>query len=263
MKSSPSTRSRYRVQSLDRALDILDVFSFQNREMNLSEVVRKTGLNKTTAKRLIANLADRGFLQQDPVTKQYKLGMRLFELGGIVFSSLSLRQSAAYPMTRLQNETGATVLLGTRMDDELVYVDKREGKGPIRISSDIGWRRPLHFGMLGMVLMAHLDSGEVGRILKKDPLQAHTPFSITDEHALSLRLEEIRKQGYAVEHQEAVEGVTGIAAPVRNYSRKVVAALGIAMAFRQNETKTETDHLAHLVTKICDDISFDLGYLKI
>jgi len=155
------------------------------------------------------------------------------------------------------------VLLGTRMDDELVYVDKREGKGPIRISSDIGWRRPLHFGMLGMVLMAHLDSGEVGRILKKDPLQAHTPFSITDEHALSLRLEEIRKQGYAVEHQEAVEGVTGIAAPVRNYSRKVVAALGIAMAFRQNETKTETDHLAHLVTKICDDISFDLGYLKI
>jgi IclR family KDG regulon transcriptional repressor len=263
MKSSPPTKSRYRVQSLERALDILDVFSFQNREMNLSEVVRKTGLNKTTAKRLIANLADRGFLQQDPVTKQYKLGMRLFELGGIVFSSLSLRQSAAYPMTRLQNETGATVLLGTRMDDELVYVDKREGTGPIRISSDIGWRRPLHFGMLGMVLMAHLDSGEVGRIQKKDPLQAHTPFSITDEHALSLRLEEIRKQGYAVEHQEAVEGVTGIAAPVRNYSRKVVAALGIAMAFRQNETKTETDHLAHLVTKICDDISFDLGYLKI
>jgi IclR family KDG regulon transcriptional repressor len=263
MKTASPAKGRYHVQSLDRALDILDIFSFQDREMNLSDVVRKTGLNKTTAKRLISNLADRGFLQQDPLTKQYKLGMRLFELGGIVFSSLSLRQSAAYPMTRLQNETGATVLLGTRMDDELVYVDKREGKGPIRISSDIGWRRPLHYGMLGMVLMAHLDSEEVRRILKKNPLQAHTPFSITDEHALSLRLEEIRKQGYVVEHQEAVEGVTGIAAPVRNYSRKVVAALGIAMALRQNDTKKETVHLTELVTKICDDISFDLGYLKI
>ncbi len=262
--TSPETRShRYRVQSVDRALDILDCFSFQNREMNLSDVVRKTGLNKTTAKRLISNLADRGFLQQDPVTKQYQLGMRLFELGGIVFSSFSLRHAAAYPMSRLQNETGATVLLGTRMDDELVYVDKREGKGMIRISSDIGWRRPLHYGMLGMVLMAHLDSEEVRRILKGTSLQAHTPFSITDENAFSLRLEGIRKQGYIVEHQEAVEGVIGIAASIRDYSRKVIAALGIAVTLGQNHTEKELDHLVDLVTKTCDDISYDLGYMKI
>ena len=262
--SSPETRNhRYRVQSVDRALDILDCFSFQNREMNLSDVVRKTGLNKTTAKRLISNLADRGFLHQDPVTKQYQLGMRLFELGGIVFSSFSLRHAAAYPMSRLQNETGTTVLLGTRMDDELVYVDKREGKGMIRISSDIGWRRPLHYGMLGMVLMAHLDSEEVRRILKKNPLQPHTPSSITDEDAFSLRLEEIRNQGYVVEHQEAVEGVTGIAAPIRDYSRKVIAALGIAMPLGQHHPKKELDQLVDLVTRICDDISNDLGYLRI
>jgi IclR family KDG regulon transcriptional repressor len=231
--------------------------------MNLSDVVRRTGLNKTTVKRLISNLADRGFLQQDPLTRQYKLGMRLFELGGIVFSSFSLRNASAYPMSRLQNETGATVLLGTRMDDELVYLDKREGKGMIRITSDIGWRRPLHYGMLGMVLMAHLDSEEMRRILKKGPLQGYTPFSITDEDAFSLRLEEIRKQGYAVERQEAVEGVIGIAAPIRDYSRKVIAALGIAMTLGQNHTKKELDHLVDLVTKTCDDISYDLGYLRI
>jgi IclR family KDG regulon transcriptional repressor len=231
--------------------------------MNLSDVVRKTGLNKTTAKRLISNLAHRGFLQQDPVTKQYQLGMRLFELGGIVFSSFSLRHAAAYPMSRLQNEVGATVLLGTMMDDELVYVDKREGKGMIRISSDIGWRRPLHYGMLGMVLMANLDSKEVRRILKKNPLQAHTPFSITDEDAFSLRLEKIRNQGYIVEHQEAVEGVVGIAAPIRDYSRKVIAALGIAVTLGKNHAQKDLDHLVERVTKACDDISHDLGYLKI
>ena len=231
--------------------------------MNLSDVVRKTGLNKTTAKRLVSNLADRGFLQQNPVTKQYQLGMRLFELGGIVFSSFSLRHAAAYPMSRLQNEVGATVLLGTMMDDELVYVDKREGKGMIRISSDIGWRRPLHYGMLGMVLMANLDSKEVRRILKKSPLQAHTPFSITDEDAFSLRLEKIRKQGYIVEHQEAVEGVVGIAAPIRDYSRKVIAALGIAVTLGNNHVQKELDRLVERVTRACDEISHDLGYLKI
>jgi len=226
-------------------------------------MVRKTGLNKTTAKRLVSNLTDRGFLHQDPVTKQYQLGMKLFELGGIVFSSFSLRQAAAYPMSRLQNETGATVLLGIMMDQELVYVDKREGKGMIRITSDIGWRRPLHYGMLGMVLMAYLDPREARGILKKSPLEAHTPFSITDEDAFSLRLESIRNQGYVVEHQEAVEGVVGIAAPIKDYSRKVVAALGIAVTLARSQAPRELDHLLDRVKKACEEISSDLGYLKI
>ena len=262
--TSPGTKNRrYRVQSVERALDILDCFSFQTRQMNLSDLVKKTGLNKTTTKRLVSNLANRGFLQQDPGTKQYQLGMRLFELGGIVFSSLSLRHAAAYPMNRLQSETGATVLLGTRMDDELVYVDKREGKGMIRISSDIGWRRPLHYGMLGMVLMAHLESKEVIRILKKNPLQSHTPFSITDEDAFSLRLEQIRRQGYVLERQEAVEGVIGIAAPIRDYSRQVNSALGIALTTGQIRQENELDRFVDLVRKTCDHISYDLGYLRI
>jgi len=169
MKLSSEKKSIYRVQALERALDILDSFDFQNRELNLSDVVTRTGLNKTTAKRLISNLTARGYLQQDPQTRKYQLGMRLFELGGVVFSSFSLRRSAAAPMTGLQNETGATVLLGVRMEDHLVYVDKREGDGMIRISSDVGWRRPLHYGMLGMVLMAGIESREIDRSLKIAP----------------------------------------------------------------------------------------------
>ena len=90
MKQTDSKNSIYRVQALDRALDILDCFSFQDREFSLSEIVKVTGFNKTTAKRLISNLESRGYLQQDPQTKAYQLGMRLFELGGIVFSSFSL-----------------------------------------------------------------------------------------------------------------------------------------------------------------------------
>jgi IclR family KDG regulon transcriptional repressor len=262
--SSPETRNhRYRVQSVDRALDILDCFSFQNREMNLSDVVRKTGLNKTTAKRLISNLADRGFLQQDPVTKQYQLGMRLFELGGIVFSSFSLRQAAAHTLNQLQNETGSTVLLGMAIDNQLVYVDKREGLGPIRISSDIGWRRPLHYGMLGMLLMAYLDPKDVKQVLKKTPLEKHTPYSITDEAAFSLRLEQIRSQGYLMESQEAVEGVIGISAPIRDYSRQVIAALGIALTSGERHQKTDIQRCVGLVRKACDDISSNLGYMKI
>ena len=263
MKQKDGKESIYTVQALERALDILDCFSFQNRELSLSDVVYRTGLNKTTAKRLISNLTARGYLQQDPQSKKYQLGMRLFELGGVVFTSLSLRKAAAHPMSHLQSETGATVLLGVNMEDQLVYVDKREGDGVIRISSDIGWRRPLHYGMLGMVLMASLDSKDVKRILKKYPLEAHTPFSITNRNAFSLRLEKIRDQGFIMEKEEAVEGVIGIAAPIRDYTRQVTAALGIALPAAQRSLKKDADRIIKLVKKTCDDISSNLGYLKI
>lgn len=263
MKQNDSLNSIYRVQALERALDILDCFSFQNRELTLSDVVYRTGLNKTTAKRLISNLTARGYLQQDPRSKTYQLGLRLFELGGIVFSSFSLRRAAALQMTNLQSETGATVLLGVRMEDRLVYLDKREGNGMIRIASDIGWHRPLHFGMLGMVLMAHLDPEEAGRILKQQPLEAHTPDSITDPDAFSLRLEQIRSQGYVLERGEAVEGAIGIAAPVRDYTRQVVAAVGIALPLGHANKNKDWNHTVALVKSACATISSELGYLKI
>lgn len=254
---------KYKVQAVERALDILDCFSFQNRELSLSEIVMRTGLNKTTAKRLMSNLVTRGYLRQNPQTKKYQLGMRLFELGGIVFSSFSLRQAAANPMTLLQRETGATVLLGVGIENQLVYIDKREGEGMIRISSDIGWRRPLHYGMLGMVLMASLEPRDVREILVQYPLEAHTPYSITDEDAYSLRLEKIRDQGYVLEKEEAVEGVIGIAAPIKDYSRQVVAALGIALPLGQRLIDEKLDRIVVLVKNACETISSDLGYLKI
>jgi IclR family KDG regulon transcriptional repressor len=260
----PSRETRtYRVQSLERALDVLDCFSFQDRELTLSDIAHKTGMNKATTKRLVFNFTSRGYLHQDPATKRYRLGMRLFELGGIVFSSFSLRKASSYPMSSLQNLTGATVLLGVKMDDQLVYVDKREGQGVIRISSDIGWRRPLHYGMLGMVLMSFMEPKEIKTILKKAPLQPYTPRAITDEDAFSLRLEMIRKQGYILEKGEAVEGLIGIAAPIRDYSRQVIAALGVALTSNSPMAKEDLDKMITLVVKACDDISGELGYLKV
>jgi DNA-binding IclR family transcriptional regulator len=263
MITKQDKENRYRVQALERALDILDCFTFQNRDLSLTEVVARTGLNKTTAKRLISNLTSRGYLHQESRSKRYKLGMRLFELGGIVFSSFSLGEAAASPMTRLEKNTGATVLLGTMMEDQLVYVGKREGTGMLRISSDIGWRRPLHYGMLGMTLMAFLDPENEKRILSEYPLEAHTPLSITDKTAFSLRLEEIRRQGYVVEQEEAVEGVTGIAAPIRDYSRQVIAALGIAFAGNTDHLEKGLDQCVAQVKGACEEISASLGYLKI
>lgn len=260
MATEDTKECKYRVQALERALDILECFSLQDKELNLSEIATRTGLNKTTAKRLVSNLTERGYLKKLD-SKRYRLGLRLFELGGIVRSSLNLREATSAPMSHIQKKTGATVLLGTAMEDQLVLIDKREGGSFIRISADVGWRGPLNYGMLGMVLMAYLEPQEVKRILRKDKLLAYTPHSITEEDAFSLRLEHIRNQGYVIERGEAIEGIVGIAAPIRDFSRQVVAAMGVVLTYDQ--ARNGVNEYVELVKKSCEKISRELGYLTI
>lgn len=258
-----ANKTNYRVQVLERALDILDAFSYQHRKMHLSDVVAKTGLKKATAKRLLVNLTDRGYLKFDAQTKQYELGMRLFELGGVVHASFSIRKAASAPMGWLRDKTGLNVLLGQCQEDHLVYVDKREGTSEIKISSDIGMRRPLHFGMLGQILMAYLSQEKLHQLMSDYPLEAYTPNSITDPDAFRLRLAEIRNNGYVIESAEAHQGITGLAAPIRDASRKVVAALGAALPLPDYTGADRMDYILGLVRQAADSISSELGYLKI
>ncbi len=260
-KNSSSERRIYRVQVLDRALDILDCFTFQVRRLSLTEISRKTGLHKTTAIRLASNLVARKYLNFDSETGLYSLGMRLFVLGGVVFSSFSVREAASRQMTRLQHETSATTLLGVLMDGELVYLDKRDGTGTVRIASDIGWRRPPHFGMLGMVLMAWLPDEEVGELLENFPLQPSTRATITDPRIFRQRLTEIANNGYVAEHGEAVEGVIGVAAPIFDYSRKAVAAIGVAILEAQHD-ENSVGNIVSEVRFAAAAVSTELGYVE-
>jgi len=260
MTSENTIKQVYKVKSAERILDILECFTFEQRDLNLSEICRKTGLHKTTAKRLSYNLLFRGYLQIDPVTKRYRLGVRLFELGGIVFASFSLRKAAARHMDRLRNETESTVILAIKMEHQLVYIDRRGGKGVIYVSSAIGGVRTLHFGMLGQVLMAYLPSEERDAILKEHPLEAHTQFSITKKTQFKKRLKEILAQGYVLEIEEAVEGTAGIAAPIRDFSGKVIAALGVAITPYRSEKLNDTDAIIDKVRTASQAISANMGY---
>ncbi len=253
----------YRVQALERALDILDSFSYQRRKMNLADVVATLGLKKATAKRLLANLTQRGYLKLDSQTKQYELGLRLFELGGVVHASFSVRKTALPHMRSLRDQTGLSVLLGQCQNDHLVYVEKIDGTSDIKISSAVGERKPLHFGMLGQVLMAYLPTEHAQRILAKTPLQPFTPSSITDPDAFWLRLAEIRDKGCLMESGEAHQGVTGFAAPIHDHSREVVAALGAALPLPDYTSEEQINTYMIMVRKAAEAISAELGYLKI
>lgn len=260
MKESAGRKSSYFVQSLDRAMDILDCFTFNRKELSRGEIVQKTGLNRTTAIRFLSHLTGRGYLKYDDRERVYRLGNRILELGGIALSSISLRTVAAPYLTRLRNDIGHTILLAVRIEDDLVYIDKRDGKGVMVTTSEIGRRRPLHFGMLGMILTAYLPKAEQERLLEKDPLVAYTSKSIVDNEKFLRELEKIRKNGYYIGKEDVFDGLGGISAPIRDHKGNVVAALGFTMILSLLDGSGTEKEVTRKVTDTALAISKGLGY---
>ncbi|BBO85964.1 IclR family transcriptional regulator [Desulfosarcina ovata subsp. sediminis] len=249
-------------RSLERALQILCSFTKERQALGLKEISLATALSKSTVYRLCVTLVQFDFLQYDEKKGKYSLGLKLFDLGGIVFSSFSLRKAADAHLTQLQESTGESVFLGVLRDDFLMYLDKRDSDdNPIRFRTDIGTVRQPYFGMMGQVLLSFLDETEVDRILKKRPLKPITGKSISTREDLHKRLDVIRTQGFAFEVGEVIDGVGGIAAPIFNYEGKVIAAVGIRF-IHSSANEERAENLIELVGKTAKSISADLGYLK-
>lgn len=216
------------VKVLEKALRILELYAPERDRLSLEEIAKASGYPKPTAFRILKTLERGGFLSYDATSGSYGLGMKLLELGGMVYESLSIRKAAASELDRLSQELKATLLLGIIRDDDLLYIDKRESQSLIRVSSYMGLKRPPHYGMLGMVLLAFMKESERQRLLEAYPPQKLTPATVTDMKELLQRLEETRRLGYYLESGEVIEGVVGIGVPIRDFSGEVAAALGAA-----------------------------------
>ncbi len=256
----PKPKAVFYNRSLERALQILTAFSFDVREMTLGELSESLHLPKATVYRLASTLTEYAFLRYDERLKKYSLGLQLFELGSIVFASFSLRKTASPHLDQLHSRLGKTIFLGIFQEDEVIYIDKRESVlNPIRFASEVGSRRPPYFGMFGQLLMAFLSDEEVDGILEKNPLEAITKKSITAKEEFKEKLREIRDQGFCVDVEEAIDGITGISAPVRDYTGKVVAALGAGF-ISSSEDPNGVMEIIRAVIETAKSISRELGH---
>ena len=252
--------NQYSIRAVGRTLEVLNVFLGGKNRLTLDEITRETGLAKPTAFRILSTLQQYRYLVLDPVEGRYRLGSVFLALGAAALGSVSLRGIARPHLVSLRDGLQTTVLVGGIMDDMLVYLDKVECAGPVRIAADIGLRRdPPNFGMLGMTLMAFLDDAEARRLLSLSPLKAFTGKSIVDGDAFLERLREIRAQGYSIEFGEAIPGVWGVGAPIRNSRREVIAAVGAALPISSRSAARVKEVVANLLD-CAAAISADLGY---
>lgn len=215
------------IRAVDRAIDILNVFTADKPSLNIDEITAASKLAKATAYRILYTLELRGLIHYDPKTLQYKLGLKLLEYAGILTSMLDVRQESEDILIELQMKTQQTVLMAVPEGDSMVYVFKRENPEGLKYSSYLGQRRPIGFGVLGRLITAYLPEEQSERILNQNPVASKTTEGKQDIVKVKQLLQDIRNQGYYVEINETVMGVTGISAPVFNAEGKIIAALGI------------------------------------
>ncbi len=250
-------RPRDYIQSLDRAVEILEYLAFSKESRGLLEISKALQLHKTTVHRILGTLSHRGYVQQDPETSRYRIGLRLLEIGDAALQNLDLRPLHPF-LQELMQHSQETVHLGVLEDYEIVYVDKVESKETIRMYSRLGHRVPAHCTSMGKMILAHSPQALVRSLAAEKGLPKFTANTIVDEETLGHHLDEVRLQGYAVDDEEYEQNIRCIAGPVFDYKAKIAAAFSISgPKFRM--TSQRLRELAPLVKEYSQIMSRALG----
>jgi len=219
--------SPYSIEVLNRAVDILSIFSHARPALSLAEVVHLAGLPKTTVFRILSSLVARGYCELDPASGKYSLGFELIRLADIRRRQNNVHDVALPIMREIRNAVNETVILSVRTGDSRVHIDFAEGLHPMRRMADLGVHAPLYVGAASKVLLAGMDDDEVDSYLARTELKPFQDTTITDKDELRREVKSIRKRGYAESKGELFAGGGALAAPVKDFSGKTVAVLDI------------------------------------
>src|SRR3954447_2164515 len=217
-----------RVQSLDRALDLLEALASAD-ELGVSEIAAKTGLVPSTAHRLLATLVARGYAAQSPNSARYLLGYKLLELTSGLQDRLQRLRTAARPhLEAIQRETGDTTTLVVLERRDVVYVDSVSGTRSVRLFTEIGRAIPAHTSGAGKALLAWREPKDIAALLGGETLPPSTPRTLTSIDALQDDFARIRRRGYSTDNEEHEIGVACVATPIFDHSGLAIAAISVS-----------------------------------
>lgn len=252
--SPPETKNP--IQVIERMMKLLDVLAHHPDPVPLKQIALETGLHPSTAHRILGAMAQEGFVERAEAGI-YRLGIRLLELGSLVKSRISLRETARPAMVRLHAATGESVNLGIRAGDEIVYVERSSsGRSAVRVVHIVGARAPLHTTATGKLFLADDGTNQVRDYCRRTGLPASTPASITTLPALEKELERVRRHRVAYDMDEVESGVRCIAAGIRDDAGELVAGLSLS-----TPSERFNPDWAPLVRETAEDISRALGYV--
>jgi DNA-binding IclR family transcriptional regulator len=225
-----AVRSRERepalVQSVDRALTILEILAKRG-VAGVTEIAAELGVHKSTASRLVSVLESRGFVEQLSDRGKYRLGYGIARLGSALTRHRDLAHEGRAACEALAADTGETIDLAILDGDRVINISEVRGSGTVAVQTWVGQSTPSHATSSGKVLLAHLPGLDLEGLLGPD-VQRFTEHTITDLGQLARELEVVRQRGWASTVEEYELGLNALAAPVRDHSGTVVAAISMA-----------------------------------
>jgi IclR family transcriptional regulator, KDG regulon repressor len=247
------------VQSVDRALQLIDIVSQHRNGCGVTELAHALDISKSTVFRLVSSLVNYGYIEQHLETKNYKLGYKLLELNTRLLDSIDLRTQALPFLKELEDLSNEVVHLVVPNGGEVVYIEKLEGNETLRMHSQVGKRAPMHCTGVGKVILAYLAETTLKKVIKEKGLPKITVNTIDNEKSLYTELNQIRKQGFGYDLEENEIGISCIAAPIFNHKGEITAALSISgPTLRMTDEKMA--NLKGTIVETCSQISKRLGF---
>lgn len=251
------SRNSQGVQSLTRGLSVICAFDADHTEMTLSEVARRTGLTRATARRLLLTLVELGYVKTDE--RLFALTARVLELGFSYLSSLTLPEIAQPHLELLSKtiheSTSASVLEGK----DIVYIARVPTRRIMSVGISVGTRFPAYATSMGRVILGGLPLSELGAWLETLSLTSLTSHTITSRVALADELTRVKQQGWALVDQELEPGLRSIAVPVRQKSGAIIAAINISTTSNNHSVESMLDNLLPSLLLAAEQIAIDLA----
>jgi DNA-binding IclR family transcriptional regulator len=257
-KASPSASL---TQSVTRAISILSCFTDETPLLRVTDISNRLNLTPSLVSRLLTTLEHQGFVERDDDTGFYRLGKAIITLAGVALNHNRLRMEALAEMQRTSFRLGLGVNLAVLDRDTIFYLAHVDAPEVPRHYTLIGRKNPLHATGMGKVLLAWLPDHERDTLIDSMELHAYTPHTITDRGVLDQHLEDVRRQGWALEMEELALGRACVAGPIRAQHGDVVAAMSISGPLSTLRWHEQRDLLISTVIELADRISIRLGYI--
>lgn len=246
------------VQSIDRALNLLEILSDHDKGLGLIDLSERSGLSKSTVHRLLNTLSENGYVKQNEDSGKYLLTMKLFHLGSKNVEKMDILKLSRPYLEKLRDLSGEVVHLVLLDGNEIIYIDKVESENTIRMYSNIGKKGTLYSTSVGKAIMAYLSDEEIRKIWDSIKIEAFTEYTITDFKEFMKEINEIRKAGYAMDREENELGVRCLGSAILDYTKRPVAAMSVSGPV-QRMTEEKVSDIVTSILEMKKLVSKELG----
>lgn len=246
------------IQSVNRALNLLCLFSHSAPRLGITEMSKALDLPKPTVHGFVRTLVKQGFLQQDPQTRKYSLGLKIYELGIVLGASLEINQKGAGLAYQLAKRTGLISRIAIWDLDSALLTVNIEPRSHLLFAHQIGPRIPAYCSALGKALLAFLEPRELQGYFDRVKLKPLTANTITKKKQFLKEIEETRRRGYSIDREENLLGLACIGTPIFGLGGHLEGAISLSGDAKNIYKRTET--LVPELLNTAKEISRSLGY---